>query len=115
MNTRMLGGTLIAFGDARRTFTALPLLAALPLYRLVPTVRTTPERPGSMVNVTVDGATPLEAVAISAAEPFGIACGTAKVSVPLPILLMRTAVWATPGLQSSCAKNTVVVSGIRLG
>jgi hypothetical protein len=67
------------------------------------------------VKVIEAGASPLDAVTTSAAEPPEIVCGTAKVRVPPPRLLMCRVACASPGLQSSCARNTVVESGIRIG
>src|ERR1035437_2814201 len=113
----MVFGMLIAFGETRFTARAAPVLVATvpvpaPVYRFVPGVRMTLERPGSMVNSIVDGARPLDAVATMAVARF---CGTANVSVPPPALLMLRAPCATPGLQLSCARNTVVDCGIRIG
>src|ERR1700684_1956801 len=116
MNTLMLGGTLIALGDCSSMLTTEPLLDALaPVYRLVPTMRDTPERPGSIVNVRLAGARPLDAVTSRAAAPSGIVLGAAKVSVPPPTLVICTCACASPSWQSFCDRNTVVVDGIRIG
>src|SRR5258708_21047853 len=104
---RMVGGTLIASTDRTFTWTAAPVAVAPPVYRFVPGCRFTPLRPGSIVKLIDDGATPLVACARSA-EPVS---GTLKVSLPLPILLIFSGMLATPRVQSSLARETVVVSG----
>ena len=63
----------------------------------------------------LEGATPLAADKMTAGVPLVTVEGTANVSVPPPILLMLRVPCATPGLQLSCARNTVVDCGIRIG
>ena len=85
MYTRIVGGTLMALGETSWMFTAAPVLLALaPVYRFVPTVRMTPELPGSMLKVMVAGARPLDVVTSSAADPPEIELGTAKVKRSAP-------------------------------
>ena len=118
MNTRIAGGTLMAFelAEAAR-FTAVPLFrcAAARIQIRPRRAHHRPDRPGSMVKLTVAGARPLCAVTTSAAVPLGIVVGTAKINLPPPMLLIFTACETTPWWQSSSARNTVDVSGIRMG
>src|SRR5438045_1267089 len=111
MKTRILFGILIASDDARFTLNADPCSTAPPVVRLVPACRTTVDRPGSIVNLIVVGARPLVTSAIRDAPVFG----TLTVKRPLPRLLIFSVPVATPRLHSSTARNTVVVSGCRIG
>src|ERR1035437_3812237 len=58
--TRMTGGMLMASGDESVTLSAAPCAVPAPVHMLVPGWGTTPERPGSMVKVTLEGAMPLD-------------------------------------------------------
>src|SRR5262245_55863924 len=107
MYTWIVLGMLIASGDERLIFSGVPLFVAVPEYRFVPHCRVTFERPGSSVKLIVDGATPLDACATSAA----LVSGTLNVSFPLPRLLMRSDAFARPRLHSSTVRNTVVDAG----
>src|SRR5438270_13767640 len=116
MYTRRIGGILIASSDASETSTAWPCRFTAPVpvitARLVPAWRVTfVNRPGSIVKVTVDGATPVETCAVSADETVV----TAYVSFPAPMLLTLTAACARPGLQGFVVRNTCVESTDRIG
>ena len=66
MYTRMTFGRLMASLEASVTLNGAPVEVPEPVQILVPAWRTMPLRPGSMVKVMVDGATPLETLAINA-------------------------------------------------
>ena len=68
-------------------------------------------RPGSMVNVMLPGATPVETEDVSAGEIVV----TAKVSLPAPALLMERVPCASPGLQGFCERKTCVALGAMMG
>src|SRR4051812_27034664 len=112
MKRRIVFGMLIASGDDSVRFTGVPCCVPAPVHIFVPACRTTPLRPGSIVKVSVEGARPLDCLYTNAA--LGLAA-TVYVSRPLPKLLIFSAPDATPRLQSSIARNTCVVSGIRIG
>src|SRR5664280_2135409 len=111
MNTRIVLGMLMASGEERFAVNGVPLLVAFPEYRLVPYWRVTPARPGSSVNLMDAGATP---VVVSAARA-DVVSGTLKVSLPVPALPILSVPEASPWLQLSTARKTVVVSGCRMG
>ena len=95
MNTRILFGMLMASSDATFKLNAVPCKLAVPVTTLVPACRTSPPRPGSMVNLMVVGTRPLVTSATRAVPLLG----TLTVIFPLPRLLMRTIADATPGLH----------------
>src|SRR5690242_3838122 len=103
----MTFGRLIASGDARVTLNGVPVEVPALVQILVPGWRWMPDRPGSMMNVMVEGAMPLATFA-TRAEPVP---GTLNVRRPLPRLFTLTAAEAIPRWQSSMARNTCVTSG----
>src|ERR1039458_2061090 len=109
---RIVFGILMAFGEESVRLIGVPLCVPAPVQMLVPGCRTTPLRPGSMVKVIVEGAYPLEWLETTPA--LGLAA-TVYVSRPAPRLLIFSVPEATPRLQSSIARNTMLVSGIRIG
>src|ERR1051326_3663988 len=108
MYTRITGGMLMASGEDSVIFTGAPVEVPAPVQILVPGWRTTPERPGSMVKVMLAGARPLDCLYTSDEFPGAT---PAHGSRPFPRLLIFSTPLATPRLQSSCARKTVVVSG----
>src|SRR5579871_3156475 len=105
MYTWMVLGILMASGEARVTLKGVPFWVPAPVQRLVPACRLTPERPGSIVKVTVPGATPETAWVVNAALVFE----TLKVSLPPPRLLIFRLAVAKPRWQGSCARKTAVL------
>src|SRR6266478_10189406 len=112
MYTRIVSGMLIASGEARLRLSGVPLLVAPPPeYRFVPYCRVTPVRPGSIMNVTAPGVTPVTTCVIREASEVG----TLNVSLPLPRLLIFKVTPPWPWLQLSLDRNTLVDSGCRIG
>src|SRR5580704_9585863 len=111
----MLLGMLIAWSDVKSTLKAapdrLPPPPPVTVARLVPGMRVSPARPGSMVNVIVDGTTPLDTWAIKAVPVLG----TLIVALPFPRLLIFSVAVATEGWHGSTERNTVVLSGSTIG
>src|SRR5450432_1254492 len=112
MYTRIVFGMLIASGDESVTLNGVPCCVPAPVQMFVPGCLTTPDRPGSMVKVMVEGASPLDCRYTSAVP---VLVATLYVSRPLPRLLICRVPLATPRLQSSIARKTVVVAGARIG
>src|SRR5580704_4151509 len=111
----MLFGTLIAWSEVKSTLKAVPDKFPPPpaatVARLVPGMRVSPARPGSMVNVIVAGTTPLDTWAIRTVPVLG----TLIVNLPFPRLLIFSVPVATDGLHGSTERNTVVLAGSRIG
>src|SRR5450755_4004934 len=103
---------LMASGDESVTLNGVPDDVPAPVQIFVPGCRTTVDRPGSIVNVMLEGARPLVCDVTSA--PVA-AVATVYVNLPLPRLLMLRLPAAIPRLQSSIARKTSVVAGIRIG
>ena len=67
MKMRIVFGILIASGEESVRLIGVPCCVPAPVQMLVPACRTTPLRPGSIVNVMVEGARPLDCLYTSAA------------------------------------------------
>src|SRR5579864_8469129 len=111
MYTRIVLGMLMASFDVTVTFRGVPANVPTPVQMLVPGMRVTPERPGSMENVRLAGASPLDWLISSAAE-LEMAL---NVILPLPRLVTCTLAVAMPRWQSSTAMKTTEDEGCTMG